>query len=313
MKIKILKDFSKAADFLNGNFSAPTHWPEWNLLVSKHFRTDFYYYGAYEGHDLIGICPIHEVKSGILSSLYSGQFHYIPNGGWILSQKRFISDKEIKLGRFAAFYSSTLPIIDQFNVTYNAKRQGALKTLIIDLYNNLDSIWLNDIDPKKRNKIRKAEKSGLTVQLINDQIHNFYTFYREANIKNHLPILPEDFFYELLNTMHTVNFDVLCAKKDAEPFGIAVIAYDKNYAFYWLGITIEDKPNLGQGELLQWEAIKKTKKCGCKFYDLCYIEKERLPHIYAFKKGFSNTEADIVLVSKKSFGYKVVNRLKKWL
>jgi hypothetical protein len=278
MRIRILKDFSKATDFLNGNFSAPTHWPEWNVLVSKHFKTDFYYYGAYEGHDLIGICPVHEVKNGILSSLYSGQFHYIPNGGWILSQKRFISDKEIRLGRFASFYSSTLPIINEFKVVYNVKRKMLMKTLIV----------------------------------MNDKLGNFYTFYRQANIKYQLPILPEDFFYELLNKVQTVNFDVLCAKKDEEPFGIAVIAYDKNYAFYWLGITIENKPNLGQGELLQWEAIKKTKKCGCKFYDLCYIEKERLPHIYAFKKGFSNTEADIVLASKKSFGYKVVNRLKKW-
>jgi hypothetical protein len=312
MKIKIIRDFHKVINFLNSNFSAPTHWPEWNLLVSKYFKTDFYYYGAYEKDDLIGICPIHKVKNGILSALYSGQFHYIPNGGWIFSQKRFISDKDIKLEFFAAFHSSTLPMIDEFKVTYNIKRKRTMKTLIVDLDNNLDSIWMDDIDPKRRNMVRKAEKNGLVVQTRNDQVDYFYAFYREANLRNHLVDLPEGFFYELFKNTRSIHFDVLWARKNNEPIGIAVVVYDKNYAFYWLGISIDNKANLGQGELLQWEAIKKTKKYGCKYYDLCYIEKERLPHIYTFKKGFSDTEADIVLLSKRSFSYRVVNKLKKW-
>jgi hypothetical protein len=312
MKIRVLRDFDRAKDFLNGNFSAPTHWPEWNMLVSKYFKTDFYYYGAYEKADLIGICPIHEVKNGILSCLYSGQFHFIPNGGWIFSKKSLISDKDIRLDVLTAFRSFTLPIIDEFNVTYNLKRKGIMKTLIIDLHNSLDSIWKDDLDPKRRNMIRKAEKNGLVVQIRNDQIPCFYPFYRKANLRNHLPSLPEDFFYELLSSTYANHFDTLWAKKDDEPFAIALVAYDKNYAFYWLGVRIDNKANLGQGELLQWEAIKETKKRGCKYYDLCYIDKECLPHIYEFKKGFSRTEADIVLLSKKSFSYRVADKLRKW-
>lgn len=312
MKISVLRDFSRVTDFLNGNFSAPTHWPAWNILVSKYFKTNFYYYGAYEKDELIGICPIHEVKNGIISCLYSGQFHFIPNGGWIFSKKRHISDKDIRLGVLTAFQSFTLPIIEEFNVTYNIKRKGIEKTLITDLHKSLDSIWKDDLDPKRRNMIRKAEKNGLVVQIRNDQIPDFYYFYREANLRNRLPSLPEDFFIELLNNIYASHFDILWAKKDDEPFAIALIAYDKNYAFYWLGITIGHKPNLGQGELLQWEAIKETKKHGCKYYDLCYIDEERLPHIYEFKKGFSRNKVDIMAFSEYSFACRVANKLKKW-
>jgi len=312
MKIRLLRDFNRATDFLNSNFSAPTHWPEWNLLVSRYFKTDFYYYGAYEKDDLIGICPIHKVKKGFLSCLYSGQFHYIPYGGWIFSHKRFMADKDVRLDKLAASYSFTLPMIEEFNVTYSIENKRTMKTLIIDLYNSLDSIWEDDIDSKRRNMIRKAEKNGLVVQAKADQVAHFYAFYKEANLRNNLPNLPEDFFHELIGTTHNIQFDMLWAKKDDEPLGIALVARDKSYAFYWLGVRIEHKPNLGQGELLQWEAIKKNKDYGCRYYDLCYIEKERLPHIYEFKKGFSSTEADIALLSKKSFSYRVANKISKW-
>ena len=90
-----------------------------------------------------------------------------------------------------------------------------------------------------------------------------------------------------------------------------IIAYDKNYSFYWLGNNNNNIPNLGQNELLQWEAIKKMKTAGCPYYDLCFIEKERLPHIYKFKKGFTKNEVSIPLIIVNPLLYKIVNKLNK--
>ena len=93
---------------------------------------------------------------------------------------------------------------------------------------------------------------------------------------------------------------------------VLVLISDKNYSFYWLAVNMDDAENLGQNELLQWGAIQHLKKNGCSYYDLCYIEKERLPNIYRFKHGFSETEAMIPLISSKTITYKLYNRFRKW-
>ena len=90
-----------------------------------------------------------------------------------------------------------------------------------------------------------------------------------------------------------------------------MIIYDKDYAIYWLGINCNNIPNNGQGEMLQWEAIKYAKSKGCKYYDLCFIEKEKLPHIYEFKKGFSKWEVEVPYIMQKPLAYRFINRIKK--
>lgn len=39
IKIKRLlkQDFQLVEQFLTNNFSSPTHWPDWNLVISKYF------------------------------------------------------------------------------------------------------------------------------------------------------------------------------------------------------------------------------------------------------------------------------------
>jgi hypothetical protein len=51
------------------------------------------------------------------------------------------------------------------------------------------------------------------------------------------------------------------------------------------------------------------KEYGCSYYDLCFIEPERLPHIYRFKKGFGNLEVSVPVYHRKSLYYKTINRL----
>ncbi len=311
--IRIISDLSKAELFLNTNFSSPTHWPEWNIIISKYYNTKFYYFAASEKDKLIGICPIHETDNGILKILHSGQFHFIPNGGWLFSEKVEVTKKFYPISASRMFQGFSLPLIDEFNANYNLKNQKKFWTLIIDLKKDLDNIWKNDLNTKRRNMIRKAEKSG--IRLINDDktdLREFYDYYTIANQKNKLHSMPFGLFRELFTSSKNVNFDILWAENEKNKTAAIVIIYDKNYSFYWLGITIENTNNLGQGELLQWEAIKRMKDYGCKYYDLCFIQKDKLPHIYKFKKGFSKTEIPIIFHTKKTFFYRALNKTKNY-
>ncbi|MCF8261068.1 MAG: GNAT family N-acetyltransferase [Melioribacteraceae bacterium] len=311
MKIEKERDFSKITDFLHNNFSSPTHWPDWNLVISSYFNTEFYYLVAIENAEIIGVCPIHLLQNGFLKNSYSGQFHFIPFGGWIFKRKVKLSKNFFPLDFFSSYKTFSLPSIAEFGSDYGNFSYIQKKTLIVDLNKEIQSIWKEDIHSKRRNMIRKAENKQIDIQ-INQDFNNFYRIYEEATIRSQLSILPKEFFKELFVKAQNIGFDILTAELEGQTLANIVISYDKFYSIYWLGNNANGVPNLGQGELLQFEAIKLMKSKGCRYYDLCYIEKDELPHIYKFKNGFTKSEVDVPLILNKSFLYKVYNKAMKW-
>lgn len=309
IRIEICNDFDIINDFLSKNFSSPTHWPEWNLVVEKFFNTNFYYLCAFYEDELIGICPVHEVNYYLLKNLYSGQYHYIPYGGWILSEKfKNFEIKHFKVKNFSFLQAFCLPEVPEFKFSLSFKK-NYFKTLIIDLNKDLNTIWNNCIDSKRRNMIRKAEKNNLKINILKNYLsEDWYNLYYETSKLNNLKILPQDFFKDLFSYAQNISFLIINAEYNNEIISNAIIVYDKFYAIYWLGNNSK-KYNLGQSELIQWNAIKQTKYFGCKYYDLCFIEKERLPKIYEFKKGFSKWEVEIPLLISKGIKYKFLNKL----
>jgi sugar-specific transcriptional regulator TrmB len=302
--------------FLKNNFSAPTHWPDWNLLVKKFYKTKFNYLGYFENQELIGICPIHETKhKGFLKLKYSGQFHLIPNGGWIFSKMikvdgEFWTKNQGLLGQNTVF---TLPVLKEFNANYENVESTQKQTLVVDLKREEEDIWKTDVHSKRRNMIRKAEKEHISVDEVTDQkgLDDFYKLYYESSKKYTDHLLSKEFFEEMFFESKNINLHIFSAYQDGNQLANVAIVSDKNYSFYWLGNNNNEFRNLGQGDLLQWHTIQKMKQKGCSYYDLCYIEPEKLPAIYKFKKGFSKTEAIINLITIKTFPFKVLNKILK--
>jgi len=315
MKIVKLMNYNIAIDFLKHNFSSPTHWPDWNIVVSRYFQTNFFYFAAYKGKELLGICPVHEVNDGWNSLLYSGQFHYIPYGGWIFNNCENFDFRFLSLEYRQMFSGFSLPLIPDFKASYSGKKIIKYYTLLIDLQKDEKEIWENELNYRRRRGIRKAERNMIQIVEASsgDFFEMFYSLYQKAQERNKLLVLPKDFFIELLRSSTNIHYDLLLALKAEEAISALAVAYDKNFAFFWLGMSVEHAPQFGQGELLQWEAIKKAKALGCRYYDLCYIERERLPNIYEFKKGFSRNEVEISYFNIRPFVYRIFNRLHRWL
>lgn len=311
IKIITSNDYNLVNNFLNNNFSSPTHYPDWNDVISKNFNTNFYYLLLYENKELTGICPVHEIKKNSFKHWFSGQFHYNPYGGWILSQNGLKSINNYKhYNHYDFFQIFALPQIPEFSIESLKKRPIFFKTLIVDLTKNLDKIWSEDIDTKRRNMIRKAEKNNIRTEILENKFSdNWYSLYLKTNKNYNLEVLSETFFVDLFKNTNNISFLIINAYYEDNIISSAVIVLDKFYSIYWLGNNLKQY-NLGQSELIQWTAIKKAKEMGCKYYDLCYIEKDRLPHIYEFKKGFSKWEVDVPLITYKSLTYRIVNKLK---
>jgi hypothetical protein len=315
MEIKRINidDFSIVCNFLAENFSSPTHWPDWNLIVSEHYKTNFYYFGAYDGGKLLGIYPVHEVgiKKGILLKQFSGHFMLIPNGGWIFTQKRRTSLNEIPKHWNTLISLYSLPILPEFNVNYTSVKTKTNTTLIVKLDRDLDEIWSESVKSKRRNMIRKAQARNIKIKQAQTQqdVIDFYKLYKISTDRLKMNSLPISLFFDLFSNPKNIKIDLLMAFADGTQVANMAMIYDKNYSIYWLGNTISETPNNGQGDLLQWEAIKRAKEAGCKYYDLCFIDEVKLPHIYRFKSGFSNQKEDVISYKRSSFLFKALNRM----
>jgi hypothetical protein len=309
------KDFDDVSKFLKRNFSSPTHWKEWNLVISKYFKTDFFYYVYIEGKNIRGVCPVHKIKKEHNYRLISGPREYlIPYGGWIFDNITEVIPNFVKLQKNECFEIFSLPLLKDFNVKYsNLRILKNFETALIDLTQSENDLW-KMINQKRRNMIRKAMKNDVVVSMVKkDDLKEFYEFYTIANKEYSLKSIPINYFIDLVKNASDINIDIFVAKKDNQSLGYNVIVSDKNYSIYWLGIRSKNSVNNGFFDLLQWESIKKAKARNCSFYDLCYLEKDRLPNIYNFKKDYSQVKYDVLNVIDKSLLYRIINKIQKIL
>jgi hypothetical protein len=308
-------DFDKIDNFLKNNFSSPTHWQDWNNVISKYYNTEFFYFVIINDNNIIGVCPVHRIKNGYNYRLISGpKEFYLPFGGWIFS-KDYIFNKsvlDLKINENLEIFS--LPIIKEFKAGYGQyKLLKLFKTAIINLEKSENDLW-NSLPAQRRNKIRKAKKNNVEILGFEEVgIDKFYDFYVLTNKQYGLKNLSKDFFVDLFYNSKNININVLFSKYNSEINGAVVIVSDKNYSIYWLGARLENAINTGYFDLLQWEAINKAKSLGCKYYDLCYLEKARLQGIYKFKSDYSNDNHDVLNINYKSYIYKIFNKFQKIL
>ncbi len=312
MKTRLIGEdgFDSVRHFLRGVFSSPTHWPEWNLVVSRHYDTRFMYFVIESGGHIHAICPVHEVRDGWRKRFHSGQFHYIPYGGWISDNHPGLSEVSYPLPVNAMIESFSLPQSGLFS-TIGSVTGKCFNTMVNDLRREEEEIWSSCIDAKRRNMIRKACRCGVSVLYGTDVSDDFYELYSTAMARNGLTCLSGQFIKEMADLKGEVNFVPFVAYLNGKPSSALGLVYDKDYAIYWLGATGQESAGFGQGEFLQWEAIRFSKKHGCRYYDLCYTDRERLPRNYEFKKGFSDKEVIVPYYNHKRLLYKVLSKFSK--
>jgi len=310
MKIIKLTNYESAKVFLINTFSSPTHWPDWNLVISKHYGTNFYYLGAYDKNRLIGICPIHESKEGFKIHLNSGQVYYNPYGGWIFNISTNLSLECTPLKYNQAFQGFTLPALQEFNVKYADPLKNEFLTLIIDLGFPYEEIFNRYFEHRVRKAIRKSIANEVSLIIEND-LDKFYPYYYQSCKVRKLEAQTKDFFVDLFEHSKNIKFEISWAVYKSELLGYLMVVYDKSLCIGFLSYLLPNTPKLGQGDLLIAESIKHSQQFGCKYFDLCYIEKDRLPAIYNFKRGFSKYEVAITNFSVRSLPYRILNRLTK--
>jgi CelD/BcsL family acetyltransferase involved in cellulose biosynthesis len=288
---------------------------EFNRIVTEVFSTQLRFLTAQLAGELIGVCPVHIVRDNwIRATIHaSPRMYEVPYGGWVLKDRGL----ELELARLlpVTFNQSllywSLPVLDG-NEWPRSRDVTRFGTLVIDLGQSSDEIFERSIDSKRRNMIRKAERSG--VRVVEGSVADVDVFYdrlvRPTNAKAGISLHPKNYYTNLLRQFGgTGMLKLFLAEYNGETLAAILLVLNRWFAHYWIGAKADDVQNLGQGELLQWHAIQFAKQKGSKYYDLCGYEPRRLPRIAEFKADFSKHVVPFYLYAKRSVGYRIAYRI----
>jgi hypothetical protein len=304
--------------FLERHYSTIFHEEAFNTIVAGVFKTDFSYCLVFgKNNALTALCPYHSYRQGLMRITHSNPTIYeVPYGGWVYDDEIHDIADLLPLKRAAIneviFYWSTPG--NGRDMPDAAGRRTAFKTSFVDLGESEDSIWQSVINGKRRNMIRKASKAGVHADFLGaDRFGAFHELLTQTYAAAHLIPKPSTFYERVMKTYEPMGRAVIIAARyQNEVIAAVMLVRNSLICHYWLGASRASAENLGQGELLQWEAIKWAKKCGCKYYDLCVIEEERLPNIARFKLGFSQHIVPFYCITQGGAVYRLIAKARSW-
>jgi lipid II:glycine glycyltransferase (peptidoglycan interpeptide bridge formation enzyme) len=167
----------------------------------------------------------------------------------------------------------------------------------LDLTAGADKLF-SQLESSVRRAIRKAEKSGVTVEILKnvEAVRIFYALQCQTRKKHGLPPQPFKFFLNIHRHILSQNMGmIVLARHQGRPVAASVYFNFDDRAIYKFGASDEKFQELRGANLVMWAAIKEFVRRGAKHLDLgrTSIANEGLRK---FKLGWGATEHKIEYV-----------------
>jgi len=288
-----------------------------NKIASDVFNTSCFYFIAYIGNEIVGICPVHIIRKGVLKLLLSSlSSNEIPYGGWIFNRnytsiKSLLHSTKLHLNESLTYWSTIQANSNDYEMPGTAKSLR-FNTIIFPLTNSIDDSFNITLKKKQRNKIRRAQKLGIVVEEIPyKDIELFINLSYELKEKIGLPVGLPEFYRKVMEVYYKENKIVcLAAKYSGQYISSMILIANKNYTIAWVaGRKVELPNNLYQNELLLWESIVWAKKFGSRCFDLCGLDELKLPQLARIKLSFSREIVPFYYITKKTFFFRIINKV----
>lgn len=303
--------------FIEANEGTIFHETKFNDVASDVFKTKPFYFVAYSQGSMVGICPVHVLRKGILRQLFSSlSSNEVPYGGWVYDRNEtsieaLLDNTKIRFNE-GLFYWSTIQRSGNGYLNMGKYLIRRYNTVILSLDSPLEKIYEISFKAKQRNKIKRAQKLGIYVESINyADIDQFVDLSFE--MKNHKGIpfgLPE--FYKKVIEIYKIENKVVClaAKYNDKYISSMILVANRNYTIAWVAGRKADLPNnLYQNELLWWESIRWAKRFGSRWLDLCGLDEVNLPNLARIKLSFSKEIVPFYFLTRKKLLFRIINRI----
>jgi lipid II:glycine glycyltransferase (peptidoglycan interpeptide bridge formation enzyme) len=145
---------------------------------------------------------------------------------------------------------------------------------------------------KTRYNIRLAGRKGVRIKEGGiDDLDRLYQMYLETSIRDGFIIRPKEYYIDVWSKFIKAEMAMpLIAEVDEEVVAGLLLFHFGNRSWYLYGMSTGKHREKMPNYLLQWEAIKLSKKFGCSIYDLWgapdnFDNQDRMWGVYRFKKG----------------------------
>ncbi len=266
---------------------SPFHLFAWHDAVVKTFGHKPFYYVATKNEHIVGILPLFQLKSFLFGNIASS-VPFAAYGG-ILAD----SDESFQLLLEKAKDITRECDADYLELKFsNPKECGLHETglhyaFIKELSSDHDEN-MKSIPRKQRAMVRKGIKSGLTADVGNQYLDDFYRVFARNVHQLGTPVYPKKWFQALLG-VYGPDAELMVIKYgDTVVSGVLSLFYKDTILPYYAG-SLGEYREYAPNDFQYWELMRRAVERGCRYFDFGRSKKDS-GH-FSFKKhwGFEPT------------------------
>jgi FemAB-related protein (PEP-CTERM system-associated) len=268
----------------NNQYSSIYHRFGWKRVIEKTFNHSSYFIAAEKDYKICGVLPLFLIKSRIFGS-YLVSLPFIDSSGILADTQNIASllcKKAIELSQNnqVDYLELRNPVKIEHDNLVTATHKA---NFILPIAVGPDFLWKKVFHENIRNKVRKAIKSNLYVELGNDSyfINNFYNIFSNNMRYLGTPVYSKNYFVNIVNEFPQNILIFLVYLKDKVIGGKVVLLFRDTVYFIYHSSTRE-YAKLAPNNLLYWRAIEYACQNGYAYCNMGRSNKESGP--YNFKK-----------------------------
>lgn len=161
---------------------------------------------------------------------------------------------------------------DEHSLNAGGYQVHPTRTYRVDLSGGENAVWQR-LKPAMRNKVRKAEKHGVTI--IEDTApsfaHEFSDMLRSVfNRQGKAPSYDQRRIETVVRVLTAAGrLNTLTAVRDNERLASVIVLHDTKTAYFWAGASYPSAYPFGANDLIQWRAMQLAMSRGLDCYDAC--------------------------------------------
>jgi lipid II:glycine glycyltransferase (peptidoglycan interpeptide bridge formation enzyme) len=160
--------------------------------------------------------------------------------------------------------------------------------ILIDLTKTEEELW-KDVNSKRRNEIRRAEREGTTFDIVSNygQFEDTYNILREVYDRAKLPLPNYDFFEKAYKILNPEHLKIFIALNEGKIIGTMYTLCYKGVIYDWYAGSYQKFYSKYPNDLIPWKVFLWGKKNGFHTFDFGGAGKPNIPYgVRDYKKKF---------------------------
>lgn len=159
-----------------------------------------------------------------------------------------------------------------------------------------ESDLLSQMHEKTRYNIRLAQKKGVAAKVyvgndLKNQLENFFNLLKETAQRDKFYLHPMAHYQKIIDIFGD-KIELAAAEYEGKILAAGLILFFGNTVTYLYGGSSNENRNMMAPYAMHWQAIRRAKERGCKWYSFGAVNDTDLVSVTRFKQGFGGEAID---------------------